>query len=55
VTAWPEGAYRVLLTRVGQAPARALWNGAAISPLFLDSARSVIVTLKGSGTLEVVF
>ncbi len=54
VTAWPEGEYRVLLTRVGQAPSKVLWNGTALSPLFLDSARSVIVTLKGSGLLELV-
>jgi hypothetical protein len=53
VTAWPEGEYRLLLTRVGQAPAKVLWDGVALAPLYLDSARALIVTLKGSGTLEV--
>ncbi len=53
VTAWPEGEYRVLVTRVESAPAKALWNGEAIAPQFVDGARVLIVTLKGSGTLEI--
>lgn len=53
VTAWPESEYRMLLTRVGKVPAKVLWNGAAITPRYLAAARAVIVSLKGSGTLEV--
>lgn len=55
VTAWPEGEYRMLVTRVGQAPKKVLWNGAAITLRYLDAAHAVIVTLKGSGSLEVTF
>lgn len=53
VTAWPEDAYRILLTRVGRLPAKTRWNGAAITPQFIDGARVLIVTLKGCGTLDI--
>ena len=52
VTAWPVGEYRVLVTRVGKAPQKVLWNGTAVTPRYLEPARAMIVTLKGSGTLE---
>jgi hypothetical protein len=52
VTTWPESACKVLITRVGKAPERVLWNGAAITPRYLAAARALIVPLKGSGTLE---
>ncbi len=55
VTAWPEGEYRLLLTRVSRAPSQVLWNGVALTPRHLAAARAVIVTLKGSGTLEVLW
>ena len=51
VTAWPEDAYRLLITRVGRLPSRATWNGAAVTPQFADEARVLMVPLKGSGTL----
>ena len=53
VTAWPEGEYRVLITRVGKAPEKAVWNGVVVTPRFIDDAHAVILSLKGSGTLEV--
>ena len=52
VTTWPESACKVLITRVGKAPEKVLWNGAVVTPRYLDAARAVIVPLKGSGTLE---
>jgi len=52
VTAWPENEYRILITRVRRAPAKALWNGTAVAPQFLNGARTLIVTLRGSGTLD---
>jgi hypothetical protein len=55
VTTWPESACKVLITRVGKAPERVLWNGAAITPRYLAAARALIVPLKGSGTLEVTW
>jgi len=53
VTAWPEEEYRILITRVPHAPAKVMWNGTAVTPEFLEDAHSMIVTLKGSGALEV--
>lgn len=53
ITAWPTEEYRILITRVPDAPSQLLWNGTAVIPRFLNEARSIIVPLKGSGTLEV--
>lgn len=52
VAAWPEDTYRILITRVERAPAKAQWNGAEVTPQFLEGARVAIVTLKGCGVLE---
>jgi len=51
VNAWPEGAYRVLITRADAAPAKVLWNGDAVAPQYVDAARAWFVTLRGSGRL----
>lgn len=53
VTAWPEDKYRILVTRVAQAPASVRWNGVAVAPQYLGGARVLIVALKGSGTLDI--
>ena len=55
VQAWPENEYHVLLTRVDKAPAKVVWNGMEVTSRYLDSARALIVTLKGSGTLHAEF
>jgi hypothetical protein len=52
VTAWPEDAYRILITRLDRAPAAVRWNGVSVTPQYVDGARALIVPLKGSGTLE---
>ena len=52
ITAWPEGEYRVLLTRVDKPEGRMTWNGTALTPQTLAVSRAVIVTLKGNGALE---
>jgi len=52
VTAWPQEAYRVLITRAGRAPSAVRWNGMAVTPQYLSDARVIIVPLKGSGTLD---
>jgi len=52
VTAWPEDGYRLLVTRLGRAPARATWNGAPVAAQYLEDAHVAILPLKGSGTLE---
>jgi len=54
VDAWPEGAYRVLITRFREAPACVAWNGAEVAAQRPDASCALLVTLAGSGTLEVV-
>jgi hypothetical protein len=53
ITAWPEKEYRILITRIAKAPAQMTWNGAEVTPRFLEDAHSMIITLKGSGTLKI--
>ena len=53
VTAWPEGDYRILITRLAKAPAKVIWNDKPVSSKFFDNAHAIIVTLSGCGTLEI--
>ena len=54
VTAWPEDEYRILVTRVDRTPVKVLWNGAEVTPQFLEGAHAMSVTLKGRGVLELM-
>ena len=51
VTAWPEQEYRILITRIAQAPTKVTWNGTEVKPPFFKDANSMIITLQGCGTL----
>jgi hypothetical protein len=53
VTAWPEEEYRILVTRVANAPGKVLWNDTPVPAGYIDQAHSMIVALKGCGTLEI--
>jgi hypothetical protein len=52
ITAWPVDEYRILITRIDKAPAKVIWNDAPVTARFLEEARSMIITLRGCGTLE---
>ncbi|MCL2105301.1 MAG: hypothetical protein FWH21_09720, partial [Kiritimatiellaeota bacterium] len=53
VTTWAEGEYRALLTRMPRPPSSVTWDGKPIEARFIEEAQVLVLTLKGSGVLEI--
>jgi hypothetical protein len=53
IALWPESECRVLVTRLKEMPAIVRWKGVSIPFRYLDEEQVLIVSVKGSGQLDI--